>query len=257
MSKIQRIDSTKNEVIKWVAKLQAKSKQRYEEKLFVVEGFRQLLEVEASSLHSVFACKEEDLANYDMVPRYKVSEDAMKTMSSEVTPQGILAVVKMPKLDFVESDLHAKGLYLILENLQDPGNLGTILRVCDAVKVDAVIMSRNCVDLFNPKVVKATMGSLWHLPIVVAHELEPIIQKMNEKNISVYGAYLTDSKEMYEFDYQEGTCFVIGNEGKGISNELIQVCKERVRIPMPGRSESLNASIATSVLLYEALRQRR
>lgn len=257
MTRILRIDSNKNELIKWVARLQAKSKQRYEEKLFVVEGYRQVAEVDISSVHSIFALREEDLEPFVTVPRYRVSEEAMKSMSSEVTPQGILAVVKMPNLDFEGSSLREKGLYLMLENLQDPGNLGTILRVCDAVRIDAVIMNRTCVDVFNPKVVKASMGSVWHLQLMMVEDLESIIINMRKKNISVFGAYLSDSKEMYDLSYQEGTCFVIGNEGNGISDELIQLCDERVRIPMPGRSESLNASIAASVLLYEALRQRR
>ena len=255
----KRIDSPKNPLIKRIRKLQTKSKFRGEEKCYIVEGYKQVDELPLEKIQLIVLSKEEDMERYSHLADKAVfiDEQLFREISTDQSPQGVLALVAMKQVSFYEHQVNPSGLYLALDGIQDPGNLGTMIRVADAVGATGIILGKDCVDLYNPKVVKSTKGALEHVDVFRVDDLAEALALLGEKGIVRYGAYLDDSRYHYDYDYSAGgTCFVIGNEGNGISEEVINVCDYKVKIPMPGSAESLNASIAASVLLYEALRQR-
>lgn len=144
---------------------------------------------------------------------------------------------------------------MALENLQDPGNLGTIIRTAEGAGVTGILMSRDTVDVYNPKVVRATMGSIFRIPFCYVENLAEIVEDLNNRNFTTYSAYL-QGNSFYDYDYQKPTIFCIGNEGNGLSKEILKAATYKITIPMKGKVESLNAATASTVLMYEALRQR-
>ena len=186
-----------------------------------------------------------------------VTDDVMKSMSDTQTPQGILCVVKQPSCVIEDIMGNKKShLLLILEGLQDPGNLGTIFRTSEAAGVTGIIMSRDTVDIYNPKTIRSTMGSIYRVPFIYSEDLYTDLDKLRTHGISVYAAYLTGSVSYDKCDYRSDTAFLIGNEGNGLSDKALSHSDTRVRIPMEGRVESLNAAVSAAVLMYEAHRQR-
>lgn len=256
---LKEIVSSGNDTVKLIKKLQTKSKARYEEKLYVVEGLKQVRELETERIDCLIVSHKDKLETLVLNEDQQVivvSEKLFGEISTDPAPQGIMALVHMRQQDFKREKLDPSGLYLMLDTIQDPGNLGTIIRVADAVGIQGIFMNASTVDCYNPKVVKSTMGSLEHIDLFVVPDLFDIIEAMKQRKIKVFGAYLEGSISHFEADYKGGTCVIIGNEGNGIRDEIIALADSRIRIPMPGKSESLNASVATSVILYEALRQR-
>jgi TrmH family RNA methyltransferase len=145
---------------------------------------------------------------------------------------------------------------VLLENLQDPGNLGTILRTGEGAGITGVIMSGGTVDIYNPKVIRATMGSIFRVPFIYVERLTDVFGQLGEKGIRIYAAHL-DGKNYYDsFSFAGGTAFLIGNEGNGLERETADRADAYLKIPMEGRVESLNAAVAASLLMYEAHRQR-
>ncbi|MBP8715258.1 MAG: RNA methyltransferase [Lachnospiraceae bacterium] len=186
-----------------------------------------------------------------------VTDDVMKSMSDTQTPQGILCVVKQPSCVIEDIMGNKKShLLLILEGLQDPGNLGTIFRTSEAAGVTGIIMSRDTVDIYNPKTIRSTMGSIYRVPFIYSEDLYTDLDKLRAHGISVYAAYLTGSVSYDKCDYRSDTAFLIGNEGNGLSDKALSHSDTRVRIPMEGSVESLNAAVSAAVLMYEAHRQR-
>lgn len=186
-----------------------------------------------------------------------VQDNVFKAVSDTMTPQGILCVVRQPVYDAGELLDKARPCFLLLEDIQDPGNLGTIMRTAEAAGVDAVIMSRGCVDIFNPKVIRSTMGAVYRVPFLYEDNLEQFVQRLKERSIEVYAAHLQDSVDYDSISYQNGCAFLIGNEGNGLSEALSSAATGYIKIPMKGKVESLNAAVAASVLVYEVYRQRR
>ena len=257
------ITSTSNEKIKHVAALQQKARLRREESLFAIEGSRLFWETPVSLIREVYI-SERFLENADAKTKEKLAETGYETVSDQVfakmsetkAPQGVLAVLAQQKYER-ESLLGSLPLLLMLENIQDPGNLGTILRTAEGAGVTGVIMSRDCADIYQPKVVRSTMGSLFRVPFYQAEDFPQEIKFLQGRNIKVYAAYL-ESSEIYDaMDYRGGSAFVIGNEGNGLTKETALAADERIRIPMAGKLESLNAGVSAALLVYEAARQRR
>ena len=190
-----------------------------------------------------------------------VADDVFDKMCDTKTPQGILCLVK--QFHYGIEDLLATSknkehtLFILLEDLQDPGNLGTIFRTGEGCGVDGIIMSNRTVDVYNPKVIRSTMGSVYRVPFLYTDDLCGTIYTLQENGISVYAAHLDGTKYYDEYDYRGGTAFLIGNEGNGLRQETTECADRLLRIPMEGEVESLNAAVASSVLLYEAYRQRR
>lgn len=256
-----RIDSSKSAQVRRVAALQKKARQRREEKVFVVEGIRMVQEVPLDRTEVIYA-SDSFLAQGGReklkgLPYTEVSDQAFKAMTDTQTPQGVLAIVKMK--EYQEEELYAaeKPLLMILENLQDPGNLGTILRAGEGAGVTGVIMTRETVDAYNPKVIRSTMGSIYRMPFVVADDLKKVLQSCREHGITTYAAHLKGTKNYEEADYRGGAAFLIGNEAAGLSDEISEAADLLVKIPMAGQVESLNAAIAATIFMYETARQRR
>ena len=207
-----------------------------------------------------------------------VSPEVFGKMSDTQTPQGILAVLErqlrpqvsghlisilplavLERPDYTLETLLQKEnpLFVVLEDIQDPGNLGTIVRTGEGAGVTAVILSKNTVDIFNPKTIRATMGSIYRVPFVYVDSIEDTIKGLHKAKIKTYAAHLKGESYYDSFSFREGTAFLIGNEGNGLKKETADLATAYLKIPMEGRVESLNAAIATSLLMYEAHRQRQ
>ena len=237
------ITSASNGQVKNVVQLQQKTKARRDQGLFVVEGMKMFREAPRNWIHKVFVAEhlyqkpeiQTELSDY---PVEVVTDKIFGQMSDTKTPQGILCVMKTPRY-------------------QDPGNVGTILRTAEGAGADGVLMSRNTVDIFHPKVIRATMGSIYRMPFLVAEDMEKTIQMLKEAKIRIYAAHLRGKNSYDEESYLGGTAFLIGNEGNGLSERLSDQADCLIRIPMEGQVESLNAAMSAGILMYEAGRQRR
>lgn len=254
------ITSNQNNKIKRVYALINKTKARKKEGKFVVEGKKILEETPQERIEEVFVTedfvKNEEVYLNNLSKNINittVSNSVFNYMSDSVTPQGILGIVDMLELDNI--NYNESSLIIAVENIQDPGNIGTIIRTADAVKA-TLILSKGTVDIYNPKVIRATMGSIYRVPILTNVDIINAINKMKANNINVYAAHLQGDKYHYQLDLKKPTCFLIGNEGNGLSKQVADQATEYIKIPILGQTESLNASIATGVLLYEAIRQR-
>lgn len=256
------ITSTTNSRVKRLVALCQKAKARKEEDVFIVEGAKMFLEAPRKWIQEVYVAETflKKCAFMDVLTEIgyeTVSDEVFQKISDTKTPQGILCVVKKPHYEL--SDLLKKEhpLLVLLEDIQDPGNLGTILRTGEGAGVDGIIMTRETADLFNPKVIRSTMGSIYRVPYYITSDIRETVAILREKEIAVYAAHLEDSVWYDSPDYTKGTAFLIGNEGNGLKRETADSATNYIKIPMQGQVESLNAAIATSILMYEASRQRR
>ena len=256
------ITSTSNPQVKRLLQLQKKSKARNEEGVFVVEGLRMFVEVPKERVERVYVSetfynKKKHEWNWDEFPLEILSDSVFKHVSDTQTPQGVLCIVKQEKYDVATLLDIENPHFMILDNLQDPGNLGTIVRTAEGAGVDAVFMSKDCVDIYNPKTIRSTMGSIYRMPTIYIEDTVKLLELFKEKGIKSYAAHL-DGKNSYDKeDYRDGTAILIGNEGNGLRDEVSNKADIWVRIPMEGQVESLNAAIAASVLMFEVARQRR
>lgn len=254
-----------------VLKLLKSSKDRKKQGRYIVEGTK--MTVEAIKLNIV--CKifisqkwwDEYIEEKKSFGKYSSEEleelvkrcdydilcdKSFDEMVQTVTPQGIMAVVKRndKSTDEIVAGIHKEHLrFLILENLQDPGNLGTIIRTAEAAGYDGILMNKGTVDIYNPKVVRATMGAIFRVPFAYAQETKEMIDVCRRHGITVYGAAL-DGEDIRREKYGERIAFVIGNEANGITKETLLCCDRNVRIPMAGNVESLNAAVAAGLLMY-------
>ena len=289
------ITSAANKKVKNIAALLSRSRERKKQGVFVVEGIKMFTEapidrileiyIEETLFKEVLAGKadEEFVKKLDQItgclPKKDgkscvakdngisvefeiVRDDIFRKMSDTQTPQGILCVVK--RMDEAFEDLireaqrrEEPGLYLVLEDIQDPGNLGTMIRAGEGAGVSGIIMSDKTVDVYNPKTIRATMGSIYRVPFCYVSDLHRCIKDLQECDIKVYAAHLK-GEEAYDLqNYCRSVAFLIGNEGNGLKDETAELADTYIKIPMLGKVESLNAAIAATLLVYEAARQRR
>ncbi len=255
------ITSTSNQQVKNLLQLQKKSKARKEQGVFVVEGVKMFREAPADWIVKTYVSQEflkKEEASVLKGREYEIVEDRVfKTMSDTMTPQGILAVVRQPVSSLEKLLNDPAPFFMVLENIQDPGNLGTILRTAEGAGVNGILMSRDTVDIFNPKTIRSTMGSVYRVPFLYVEDICETVRELKNKGISAYAAHLKGTGSYDEQDYTKDTAFLIGNEGNGLTDELAGLADTYIRIPMYGKVESLNAAIASAVLMYEAQRQRR
>ena len=258
------ITSTANSRVKHVAALGKKAKYRRETGLFVVEGPRMFSELPKERIREVYATEKflKDPAGKKLTEHVKnietVTEEVLKSMSDTQTPQGILAVAEQYKYSM--SDLTAPrppALLMVLETIQDPGNLGTILRAGEGAGITGIIMDQNTADIYNPKVTRSTMGSIFRVPFFYTENLQETLSVLKKQGIRLYAAHLGGKTNYDQEDYTSGTAFLIGNEAKGLAPETAAMADTFIKIPMSGQVESLNAAIASSILMFEAARQRR
>ena len=260
------ITSVANQKVKQVVAWQSKAKERKKDNIFLVEGLKMFEEAPEKSVREVYIEEtlleklekgSELLSKLARVGFEMVSSEVFKKMSDTQTPQGILAIVERPTYQFEELLKIEKPLFVVLEDLQDPGNLGTIVRTGEGAGVSAVFMTKNTVDIYNPKTIRATMGSIYRVPFTIVEDVEEAIAAMKKAGIRTFAAHL-DGKDYYDsFSFREGTAFLIGNEGNGLKTSTANAADAYLKIPMEGQVESLNAAIATSLLMYEAHRQRK
>ncbi|WP_261378463.1 TrmH family RNA methyltransferase [Paenibacillus agilis] len=184
-----------------------------------------------------------------------VTDAVIRKCTDAETPQSVFAVMRKPELNWRQLFEAKQALVVVVDGVQDPGNLGTIIRSADAVGATGVLIGRGTVDVYNSKTVRSTMGSMFHLPVVEGDLLE-LLPEAKEQGVCVVSTSLQAEHSCYSFDFRQPTWFVVGNEGKGVSPQVQSLVDESVIIPMQGQAESLNVAMATTVLLYEAMRQR-
>lgn len=255
------ITSAANSRVKRVAALNQKAKERRQEEKYVAEGIKMFLEAPEEEILEVYAAEsfassacEEKLAR---IPFERVSDEVFRKMSDTAAPQGILCVMRMKQ--YTEEALFTRSnpLLMVLEDIQDPGNLGTILRTGEGAGIDGVILSRESADIYNPKTIRSTMGSIYRVPFIYTSSLADAVAGLKARGVRTYAAHLAGKKWYDQEDYTAGSAFLIGNEGNGLRPETAALADAYIKIPMEGRVESLNAAMASGILMYEAARQRR
>ncbi len=260
---MKKIESKENKIIKKIQGLQLK-KNRDKENLFLVEGFRFVNDIPKNYQISAYVlsqtfCQQYDTTAYESRATTYIVDDALfQAISDTQNPQGILAICekKETSLQTLLSQNIENPFFIVAEELNDPGNLGTIIRTADACGANGILLSKGSVDIYNPKVLRATMGSFFHIPILHSLELSEIFAFLKEKQIPLYATDLTANQYPYALPLEKSCAFLIGNEARGISEMSKTACHTHIKLPMMGQAESLNASVATAVLLYEVVRQR-
>ncbi len=260
------ITSGSNAKVKQIVQWRNKTKERRAAGIFLAEGFKLFREAPEDGIREVYLSEDvleraaADPAVWEKLQRTgweAVSGEVFQKMSDTRTPQGILCVVRCPRYTLSQLLEAPAPLLTVLESIQDPGNLGTILRTGEGAGVTGVIMGGETADLFNPKTVRATMGSVFRVPFVYADDLEKTVRRIKASGIRTYAAHLEGSADYDSFSFRRGTAFLIGNEGNGLSPGLTALADGLLRIPMEGQVESLNAAVAAALLMYEAHRQRK
>lgn len=239
------ITSSDNEKIKNYIKLKDR-KYRKKTKTFIVEGMHLVLEAYKKGIIIEVICEKDVVLPFDL-PFVYVTQDIIRKISSVESAASVLALCKM-----MDNDVEIKDKVLLLDNIQDPGNLGTIIRSSVAFNVDTIVLSPDTVDLYNPKVIRATQGMMFHIDIITK-DLKEVIQELKMREVPVYGTrvdYGEDVKNLKNKDKKK-YALIMGNEGNGVNDEILSLCDEYLFIPMNENVESLNVGVATSILLYE------
>lgn len=258
------ITSKDNEFIKHVKKLKEK-KYRDEYSEFIIEGAKMIAEAiqEKAEIKNIIICddcKTDSTISQDLlyeIAKYEcvyVTEKIFVLISDVSSPQGIMAIVEKPKQNEIKIDYKANH-FLILDNIQDPGNMGTILRTADSLAMKQIIVSNGTADCYNSKVVRSTMGAIFRVNVIEC-DLEKVVKEMKKHNIKVYATDLKTDKTIYDVNYDK-SAIIIGNEANGVSQNILELADERIKIPMKGKTESLNAAVATGIILYEANRSSK
>lgn len=259
------LTSTSNDQIKYIIQLNEKSKFRRKTGQFIVEGIKMFSEIPPNDIVNVYISesfkRENEIWLFDyykknnMVPNYRlVSDSVFGKITDTVTPQGILAIVKQKQYDLtqiINNRNKEKSCIVVLDTIQDPGNLGTIVRTGEGAGVTAIVMNSATVDIYNPKVIRSTMGSIFRVPFVIVDNLSSAVEELRQAGIITYAAHLKGNL------YSEGSlandlAFLIGNEAKGLSSEMTAKADKLIKIPMAGKVESLNAAVSAAILMYEA-----
>lgn len=266
------ITSLTNPKMKQLQLLQKRSKARREADAFVIEGIRLFCEVPPEHIREVYVTQNfldkisdggemRETARQLSETAYQrlqslsyeiVSEEVFTKVSDTVTPQGILCVVRCFHYELEMLLQKEAPFFLMLEDIQDPGNLGTMIRTAEGAGVDGILMSKGCVDIYNPKVVRATMGSIFRMPFLYLENLPLSERQLTKMGFQIFAAALDGAVEYTRVNYQGKTAVLIGNEGNGLTAEAIHSSSQPVFIPMEGKVESLNASISAAVLMYHA-----
>lgn len=250
------ITSASNSRIKNIIQLRTSAKARKTQNRYVVEGIRMFQETPDARIQEVFvsesfvSSKDGEKAlrgkEYDIV-----SDDVFKKMSDTVTPQGIMCIVEMMTYDLDSLIEKEEVKVMVLESLQDPGNLGTIIRTSEAAGFDFILADKSTVDVYNPKVIRSTMGAIYRVPVLYTNDLIADLAKLKNNNIVLYAAHLMGTSSYKEQSYSRKTAILIGNEGNGLSEEISSMADVLVKIPMKGKVESLNAAVAAALMMFE------
>ena len=254
------ISSLQNQKVKQLVLLQQKSSERKKSGLFVVEGLRELRHCVSMDyeIESLFFCSELLNEPVDDIPafqRYKVTHQVYEKIAYRSSTEGVVAVMRMHHLKLEDLLLKENPLLVVLESVEKPGNLGAVLRSADAAGADAVIVCDPLTDLYNPNLIRASIGALFTIP-TVAVSSDECIRFLKTRGIRILTAQLQDSEVYYDTDMRRGTAIVMGTEATGLTNQWREAADAHIRIPMLGRLDSLNVSVSAAILLFEAVRQR-
>ena len=246
------IESVHNDIIKLVVSLKEKKK-RDELSLFVVEGIKQVSEI-PKGWKIKFVIVTEKHKDFVADRKYITTEKIFKKISGTKTPQEILAVVEKKKFD-INKILSTQGFFVVIDTLQDPGNIGTIIRTSESFGCKGIFISKNSVDVYSDKVVRSAMGAIFNIPIVQECDIILLIELMKQKQINTCAFSLGTNNLLSNFKFKNNTAIIIGNESKGISKNILDIVDNKIKIDMFGKSQSLNASIACSIAIYEVSKQ--
>ena len=273
MSQTGEITSLSNVQVKYIKTLQNKASFRKKEGLFVVEGIKIFLEIPEKFIKTIYVSdktllelknekgfteeiREKTREKLNRMPYIKISDDVAKNISDTVTPQGVFVVVHNLKYCLKDIiNIEEKQIFLVLDELKDPGNMGTIIRTAEGAGISAIIMNSKCVDVYNPKVTRSTMGSIFRVPFVIEENISESINLLKKNGVVTYGAHLNGSEYYDEKNLSGSVAIFIGNEAKGLSKEISMMADRLIKIPMEGQLESLNASVAAAILMCEAKRK--
>ncbi len=248
------ITSSSNDFIKHLKKLQTKKSYRHENKEFVLEGIKPVTDG-IEFVKTVIAGESFDADKIPAnVPVQIVSDKIIKEISDTQSPQGIMALCRMPDVDVKEISTE-NSVIVFCDNVSDPGNLGTIIRTADAAGCDGVVLS-GCADLYNPKTVRSTMSSLFNIKINICDDGIKTLEYFKNNFMKITGTSPRAENLLYKTDFTGSEVIVIGNEANGISERVLTICDKCVKIPMFGKAESLNASVAAALVIYDAVMQR-
>lgn len=260
---MQSISSKENELVKHIKKLKDK-KERDISNEYVIEGVKLLKEAiaEDAKIKKVIICDDcekteiiskeimYEIAKYDCV---YVTKKLFKYISEVQEPQGILAIVEKNNTN---SDIdYSQDIIVALDDVQDPGNLGTILRTVDSIGITQILVSKGTADSYNPKVVRSTMGAIFRIKIIECEDLEKTLKEIRKHKFKIVVTSLQTENSIYDINYNKKV-IVIGNEANGVEKNIQDIADEKIKIPMIGKTESLNASVATGIVLYEYVRQK-
>lgn len=261
---MQVISSKDNELIKHIKKLKDK-KYRDLNNEYLIEGIKLIQEAiqENTKIKQIVIC--EDCENTEIIPKelmYEiakfeciyVTKQIFNTITEVKNPQGIIAIINKENTE-KEIDYN-QDIIVALDDLQDPGNLGTILRTVDSIGLNQILVSKGTADCFNPKVVRSTMGAIFRVKIIECEDLKNTLKEVKKHKFKLMVTSLKAEKTIYDADYKNKV-IIIGNEANGVKKEIQDMADEKVKIPMLGKTESLNASVACGIILYEYVRQKR
>lgn len=252
------LSSAQNPRIKQLLLLQQKSSERRKQGMFVVEGGRELQHcIEAGyEVDTLFLCPELlEGISYTAPHVFEVTPAIYEKIAYRGTTEGIVAVIRSRQITLEDLQLPKDPLLMVLERVEKPGNLGAILRSADAAKADAVIVCDPMTDLYNPNLIRSSIGAIFTVP-TVACTSEACIHFLQARHIQILTAQLQDSHLYYDTDMRKGTAIVMGTEATGLTNQWREAATAHIRIPMLGRLDSLNVSVSAAILLFEAVRQR-
>ena len=247
------ITSKDNEIIKNIKKLKEK---KYRLDTYIVEGIKMVKEAISENQEiELIAIREDFKIDFDTkkIKIVTISNKIFNDISDVKTPQGILAVIKKNQNNQIETN---SDYILALDSLQDPGNMGTIIRTSDSANINQIIINKTTVDSYSPKVIRSTMGAIYRTNIIEVEDLKATLKEMKSKGFQIITTDLKATQSIYDINYNNKTVVVIGNEANGVSQEILQTADKKVIIPMLGKTESLNASIAASIMIYEYVRQK-
>ncbi len=260
---IEKITSVQNPKIKNIVKLQQKSSERKKQNLVVIEGMREIsLAIKSGiQLNTLFICP--DIISYDDVvvelkfdgQSFEISKEVFEKLAYRGSTEGLIALAEPKQLKLGNIELRENPLVIVIESVEKPGNLGAILRTADAANVDAVIICDPLTDIYNPNVIRSSVGCVFTNQ-VVACSSDETINWLKEKGIKSFAAALTANKYYHEKDFTQPTAIVMGTEADGLTEKWLKDADEKIIIPMSGEIDSLNVSTSTAILVFEAMRQR-
>ena len=259
-----KISSLQNTKVKQLVALQQKSSERRKQGVFVVEGIRELQHClnAGYTINSIFFCPEltdtgalSSLLS-ESIASYEVSPEVYEKIAYRGSTEGVIAIVQSKQLALKDLHLSKQPLLIVLESVEKPGNLGAILRSADAAGADAVIICDPLTDLYNPNLIRSSIGAIFSVPCISCSS-DDCINFLKQNNINILTAQLQDSKLYYDTDMTCGTAIIMGTESTGLTDVWRKAADAHIRIPMLGQLDSLNVSVSAAILLFEAVRQRK